>query len=296
MATAVALVAFNRPDYFRRLVTSIVSNPESQLLPFFAFLDGGPGSTQDENEKILRESDIKDLRVIRNTAGLGCGRNIINVRRTVFDQEAFDRMILLEDDVVIAPNYFALAENLQDWAEANYDNVGATGLWNTCKLSADAKKPLLDKVTASNIHWTAYTMPRSAWEDIKTILYTFEQKFLEGRHYSKRPHTHIRAYMRELVHEAVPPRGPRSFTAGTWFGIGKEMLQRNQRWPSGQDACTALALFSKGLCKIHTVVNRVQYIGRHGIHGNDKVWKNWGYDDIKLDVFPGDADLKEFTI
>jgi len=295
MATAVALVAFNRPDYFRMLVASIVSNPESQTLPFYAFLDGGSGSTQDENEKILRESGIKDLRVIRNRVGLGCGRNIINARRTILDLEAFDRMILLEDDVVVAPNFFALSENLQDWAEANYDNVAATSVWNLCKLSSEAKKPLLDKVTASNVHWTAYVMPRNAWEGIKAILYEYERNFLDGRHYSKRPHEHIRTFMRGLVQNAVAPRGPRPFTAGTWCGLGAEMLQRGSKWPSGQDACTALACFNKGLCKVHTVVNRVQYTGRHGIHGTDQNWKAWGYDDVKLDVFPDDTDRKEFT-
>ena len=47
--TAVAIIAYNRPEYFKQLLESLAKNPESQELPFFFFLDGGDRTAQEEN-------------------------------------------------------------------------------------------------------------------------------------------------------------------------------------------------------------------------------------------------------
>ena len=61
--TGIMVVAFNRPHYFRQVIESLEMNPESQTLPFYFFLEGGKGATQQENLEIINSSNIKHNRL-----------------------------------------------------------------------------------------------------------------------------------------------------------------------------------------------------------------------------------------
>ncbi len=75
MSIGVAVIAYNRPRYLEQVVRSIEANPEAETLPFHFFLDGGPDAALEANTEVIRQSTIRDARVVAGERNLGCPAN-----------------------------------------------------------------------------------------------------------------------------------------------------------------------------------------------------------------------------
>jgi Glycosyltransferase like family 2 len=178
---AVAVIAYDRPYYFRDVVKSLSENPESAAWPHFFFLDGGPQATIDENKEIINASSIKNRIIIERQDNYGCGRNLIDVRRYLFDEKGFDLAFIIEDDLVLAPTYFTVAMRLLEWAQKKYDNVGIVQCWSKCTLDESSKRGRLAEVKLTQDHLYGYAIHRAAWDAIKTFMYYYEGIFVSVR-------------------------------------------------------------------------------------------------------------------
>ncbi len=105
VSTGILVNTYNRPQYLQQLIASLEKNPESQTLPFFFVLDGGPNATQKENFELITKSKIKNKEIVARKTNYGCGRSIIDARRFMFEWCDFEKIILFEDDFVASPEY-----------------------------------------------------------------------------------------------------------------------------------------------------------------------------------------------
>lgn len=102
-----ALFAYRRPDHTRRLLQSLLANPEIAGTPVVAFLDGprdpGEADAVAATREVIRSAGIPQLTLVERSQNLGLARSIIEgVTRVCSDH---GRVIVLEDDLVISPTF-----------------------------------------------------------------------------------------------------------------------------------------------------------------------------------------------
>lgn len=294
----VLVIAYNRPHYFKEVLDSLAQNPESQTVPFFFVLDGGPNATQQENIELIEQSSIKYKEIIARPYNYDCGKNIIDARRFMFDWCGFNTVIVFEDDMVVSPHYITLLLNLHAWAKKNYDNVGAVQCANHCCMDKKTKGAYLNLVEDRYDQWWAYCMDKEVHEAIKDLLYEYEEKFLidwpqdilNGPSLAEWTKYHLYAYPNQEHDRKYPSL--KNYHA--CFERRIESLKVRPTMRRGQDIETQFALFKAGYVKITTVVNRSRYIGKSGFSHTPAWWNRYHYDKIVLDCFEDDVQRTEF--
>ena len=298
MKTALLLVGFNRPVYFKQVLTSLEQNPEAHTLDLFVYLDGGPQARQEELMAILQRSSLANLRIVCRQSNWGIGRNLIGARRDIFDRYQYDRLVLFEDDLVLSPTYISTVLKLSDWAH-QYDNIGTVMGFNLNTDGRDKQRGDLDKVIATNRHFWGYCLTRRVWDHIKPVLYEYEERFLQGRSYRQRNDRKIRW-------QFIPywMNQPRRQPKGPLLEVPESVIQppypRQRQWWKGitsQDGITALALWVGGYLRLTTLVPRGAYIGQKGFHAKPRSFKKHGFDRQQFIVFAKeDRALTGFTL
>ncbi len=292
--TAIALIGYDRPNYFKEVLATLATNPEFYKYPIFVFLDKTPDPAMgDAHVQLLHNLGITPAAIIRRPHNYGCGRNIIDVRRQLFDNLGFDRVFVFEDDMMVTPEYMKLCENMMDWAEDNYDNIGVVQAWELCKHDISYKKLNLESVFATFSNLWGYLMTRTCWDRIKEYLYRYEHLFLSGP-YGERNHELIRKWLFQQL---------KLFTQNNIEGIHYPTTEqyvinkdRELTFPvSGQDGVTMTAIYLSGQMRLTTRVNRGYYIGETGIHQSPERYKMAGFHMMALDAFESDRDLTEFA-
>jgi len=258
----VVVIGYNRPKYFEKVVKSLESNPESQTLPFFFFLDGGPKSQQAKYNEIIEKHKFPLRTIINRDRNLGCGLNIIDAREHVFDHLGFDAAMIFEDDMIVSPHYIHLGFRLL----RQFPDACIQG-WNKCIQSREWKIKRLNLVITEKAHFWGYGMRKQTWDRISPFLKEYRERFLKGI-YKDRPHGEIRKWFSSLVEN--PPHA------------------------TGQDAATETALQATKTRRIITMVNRGKYIGKEGIHLTSIRYEKARFGQVNLDIFPEDQNIKEF--
>lgn len=296
--TAVAIIAYNRPHYLKRLLESLAENPEADTLPFFFFLDGGSPDAQAENLQLIEEACLTHKIPIVRPINYGCPKNHIDAKRFLFDWCQFDRIVVMEEDLIVTKNYLATLLSLHDWANKKYSNIGAVQLWSNCRISPEQKRASLSLVREVTPHWTmvTYCLGRNVWNDISPLLTYYETTFIDpllgrekynrarskpqsGPTFNSYQHwiqTTVRNHKRDDVLD--------SFSRPIW----KSKYQGRSWSPNGdipmnQDQITSLSIWLAGYTRIQTVVNRVSHIGEKGISPGHRT------NTIYLDEFPEDG-------
>lgn len=297
--TAIAIVAYNRPDYLQQMMNSLDANDIPDSWRIYAYLDGGPDATQGANEQIIRDSRLGDrTTIVKRASNYGTGRHIIGARRELFDDHHFERVMVLEEDCVLGPNYVPMCTRLMDWSERTYGNVGAVTGWAMCHAPLELKLRRARMVHVTNTHWITYMMTQRCWQAIRDLLFTYEQRFLMPYNaYRDRPHVAIRNWLRSMVVGSHPkPSCPNPVPAGMPCAFDAVEYFGREVFPTGQDACTAVAMYLNGLVKLGTFINRATYIGVKGEHGTQALFDAAGFGKVVLDEMPGDVTNTEFEL
>ena len=93
------------------------------------YVDGGPKAKQTEIEAIIKESGVPYTSIVLREENYGVGRNLIGARRDLFDVHGYERVILIEDDLIPGPNFIKTTLSLADWAR-EYADIGMVQVWN----------------------------------------------------------------------------------------------------------------------------------------------------------------------
>ena len=297
----VAVIAYNRPHYFKQLLDSLEKNPESQTLPFFFFLDGGDPLAQAENISLINASNLAFKEIIPREINYGCPKNHIDSKRFLFDWCGFKRVVVMEEDLIVSQDYFNLLFRLYDWAVQNYSNIGTVQLWSICELQKSQKKKILSRVQETSDAWSmvTYCMGKDVWNAIVPMMSQYEQ-FIDP----------LLGDPQYDIVRSKPTNGPTGPDCGNWlrnfiatynrkavlntFPKNKPLWQSNWRigvWTDkisiSQDKMTSLIIWLAGYTRIQTTVNRAAHIGAFGISG---AWHR----DVVLDEFPEDKTTLQF--
>ena len=296
MRTAILVIGFKRLSYFQQTLESLERNPESQTLDFYFYLDGGRESRQDELIEMINTSSIKNKHIVCRESNYGIGRHLIGARREIFDGLGYDRLILFEDDMILSSSYISTVLKISDWAH-QYDNVGTVMAYNLNTTNREEQLSDLDKVIPTNRHFWGYCLTRKVWDDIKHVLYDYEEEYLAGVPYKKRNHRRIRK--KYMPHWMTQPRRKYS---GKLLEIPEDALtppfaiKQDRNTPTSQDAMTALGLWNAGYARLTTVVPRARYIGIHGLSFSPRVFRKQGFDTQQYFEFEEDGQLGEFEL
>ena len=275
MRTALLLVGFNRTDYFDETLTSLEANEAAHECDLHVYVDGGPNARQEAIRQRIEQTSFERVTVVCREENWGIGRHLIDARRRLFDEQHYDRVLLFEDDMVLAPSYVKTVLAMLDWG-SSFSDVGTVMAYNINTDAHEQQRQQLSDVVATNRHFWGYGMTRSVWNDIKPILYEFESRFLQGVSYGDRAHRRIRwRFIRPIMKkprtvrqgEALVPPSLLTPPFSTWPG----------KCPTSQDAITALALWHAGYARLTTRVSRAHYIGKSGFSFSPEVYEKMGF-------------------
>ncbi len=302
----VIIPCYNRFDYLSKLLRSLEKNKESQSIPFFFALDGGPRSKQKEIVELIQNSKIRNKEIILRTRNYGLPKNLIDARRFMFEWCKFDKIIFMEDDLIVSPTYIKTLLNLWDWSQLNYDNIGAVQSCRYCSLSKQEKKTSLNLVKASDREWyvfDSYCMSRKVWDEMSTYLYEFE-KFIDlipqtdefARQRSRPVFWEHKQQIVDWALSLVKQKNNKLEKNGKKrIFKSKDLESIFLRIAPCQDVMMAFSLWMAGYVKVQTVVNRIHHIGEIGTGCNEKLYKRLNK-KTRLDNFDCDSFLKSFKV
>lgn len=256
----IGVVGFNRPEYFERVLKGLRKNSEVERMPVYFFLDGGPAAKQNDYKQLIEKAKFPQPIIETRKENLGCGKNIIGARETLFYYGA-DKIILFEDDMIPGENYIEVVLKMLDqWPRA------LCQAWNPFIGSAEEKLSLIGGIQKSEFNFWGYGITKKTWEKMAPILRDYQRRFLDPiHHYSARNNLEIRKWFR---------------------GLSSTPYFNRRDTPTGQDAVTQLACELIGTERLTTMVNYGLYIGETGIHATKGIFEGKGFHKVKLDPLP----------
>jgi len=296
--TGIVIIAYNRPHYFKQVVDSLVENAEAQTLPFFFVLDGGIHATQQENIEIINNADIKTKYIIARDHNYGCGHNILDARRFMFEWCGFEKVFVFEDDMIVSPQYISLVLNVYRWAQESYDNVGAVQAIRV-DSHANNKTQKLNGVCDSFDQWWAYCMDKRAYYAIKEMMDEYEDRFLLNWPQDILNRPAIAGWMCEYNSKPIMSSSkafPAWLNYSQLFNKRINYMRKCRRHRDGQDVETHFAFYKAGLVKITTVVPRACYIGKFGMLYTPRLWQLRGHKDEVLNCYAEDINRNQFVV
>lgn len=116
----VALFAYNRPDHLKRTVNSLRTNPLAVRTPLVVFSDAPKRSEHALDVQTVRTylsnvTGFKSVRVVERERNLGLAASVIEGVTTLCSE--WGRVIVVEDDLVLAPGFLAFMNSALDCYE-----------------------------------------------------------------------------------------------------------------------------------------------------------------------------------
>tara|TARA_B100000965_G_C19459824_1_gene699168 strand:- start:35 stop:964 length:930 start_codon:yes stop_codon:yes gene_type:complete len=291
LKSAILLLGFNRTDYFQQVLSSLENNADAFNHDLHVYLDGGPKSKQEEIVELVKSSKFENVTYVMRDSNWGIGRHLIDARRTLFDELGYDRILLLEDDMVLAPTYVETVFAISDWS-SKYDDIGTVMAYNINHDSEDLQIQQMNQLIATNRHFWGYVITKKVWDEIKHIIYEFEQNYLLKYTYTNRPHRRIRwFFMRKWLSKG---RAKKQNCLVSSDLVVAPFPKLPFRVATSQDAITALALWHHGYSRITTRVSRAEYVGIEGYSFSPEVYESQGFNNQNLLDFSSFDSTEDF--
>jgi hypothetical protein len=292
LKSAILLLGFNRIDYFTKVLTSLEQNKAAYEHDLFVYIDGGPNARQEEIKELMAKSKFPNAEIVCRVNNWGIGRHLIDARRRLFDDLGYDRILLLEDDLVLGEHYVETVFKISDWA-SEYDDIGTITAYNINSASIDEQGEQENQLIATNRHFWAYVITKRVWDEIKHIIYAYEARFLSKSTYTNRAHRRIRwLFMRKWINL---PRFMKSNRLVPDKCVTPPFPKIPFRIATSQDAITALALWHHGYHRITTRVSRAEYIGIEGYSFSPEVYESQGFHKQNLGDYAHIQTPEEFV-
>lgn len=131
MNAPIIIFTYNRIENLKKLISSLLKNPESKYSKIYIFLDG-PKTTKDklktdEIYKYLRSIKIfRSLKIFYRKKNLGSAKNIMQGINYVSNQET--KFIVLEDDLIISSKFLYFCNKMLNFYK-NKKNVWHINGW-----------------------------------------------------------------------------------------------------------------------------------------------------------------------
>ena len=136
----IALFVYNRVDHPMQVIESLKKNPEAKNTDLFVFSDGC--KYVDDNDKVneLRSflktvKGFKSVKIFERKTNYGLGINLIDGITRIL--ETYDRVIVLEDDIVVNTNFLAFMNQCLTKYKDNKDMFTIQATTGNPNASAD---------------------------------------------------------------------------------------------------------------------------------------------------------------
>lgn len=247
MKLAVAIMSFNRPDYFEQVLKSINQQTDKDV-DFYLFQDGAINQYSwrrcanqvniDECIELYNFYISKGKQYISRT-NIGTAENFNRAEEILFVKKGYDKVLFLEDDLVLSPWYISIIKKMLD--AYNETEVGMVCAYGDHNITIEAQFKYPNMVKPIDHLW-GYATTKDSWKQRKPYYDEWFNKFVKGKDYVMRDHNKIFEWYNELGFKSLA---------------------------SSQDAARTIAMLRADQVGIATVTNNGKYIGKIGQHGND---------------------------
>jgi len=247
MKLAVAIMSFNRPDYFERVLKSINQQTDKDV-DFYLFQDGAINkyswrrcANQSDITKCveLYEYYIPKGKIHIHGTNVGTAENFNKAEDLLFNVYNYDAVLFLEDDLVLSPWYISIIKKMLE--AYNYKEIGMVCAYGDHNISLEAQFKYPNMIKPIDHLW-GYATTKDSWEQRKPYYDEWYETFIKGRDYVMRDHNKIFEWYNELGFKSVA---------------------------SSQDAARTISMLRADQVGITTVSNNGEYIGHVGQHGSN---------------------------
>lgn len=272
----VAIISFNRLNYLLRVIESLEKQSYLKNTKFHLFQDGYKNIFSGKIK--AKKEDIEKSIMLFKTSELTKGGSILRVEQNVGNgrnqhtaneimSSIYDYYLVIEDDVLLSPDYLRLCRVLIDQFGQRKDLFSFN--LNFKKLCAPIElKSSLNKVIFDETHWWAECIISRQWKIAREY---FKDYFglIQEVDYSDLPREEIQNLFK------------------------KHNFEKKQ---CSQDAGKDFSLFRAKLRRMTTIVNRGFYIGQQGIHFTPKLYAQMQWHKQAPYIFSSDKQLNEFIL
>lgn len=278
----IVICTYNRPDYLEKCLKSISEIKDINEISVYVFCDGGEDATIDTNLKIIREYFPLSKTFIQQE-NLCIPKHVNYIRKKMFDEMGYDRIMFVEDDIMISPYYHSLMNKVFDIYE-NYDpTVGAVNSSTICLDTYNEKLHNQRYFGDMLSHLNNYVMSKKTWNCIKPIMEEYIYKFV-----------YTSLNYRDINHEDVI-KWARNKIMNSKIDISKRDRVMNFL-TSSNDSITNMAMRINNLRYVCSYVNRILNIGKYGYHYSIEDFEKHRLNKMSLDIMPLDKDEPDFII
>jgi hypothetical protein len=278
----VLVICYNRPDYFKSCIQSIMRNKKTKDLTFIFALDGGKNSKQAEYLDLIKKANLPNQHILLRDRNYGAPKNKIDGHRFAFEQCNFEKVIFMEDDLIISDYYFDFILNFHRWATTKYSNIGVVQGWNSNGVPTELLLSNALHIKEGYESWwsfVSYCMSKEVWNKINSFLYKYEAlidlipldseyDFIRSKpnglgskivlQWDK--HYLIEDLIMDSLMETKPLSNNKNFTSKLTISKIK-----NIKTQSTSDCIFGISLLINSLVKLTPYASRIKHIGENGI-------------------------------
>lgn len=279
MKKSMALLTYNRFDYFKPVIESIIiqtvnGRPVLDIYDFYVSQDGlrpdEPLESAEQHKLIadyLTELSKKNqsIKIIKQPNNLGIGWHFNYIERLLFEEMKYDFVVFFEDDLLLAPGFMQMMDLM---AEKFRDDprIGMFSAFNPEVCTLEKQKEQKLRYVAMGHNW-GFGLFRSFWLRRQPLIDNYLD-FIKNSPYNKRDNNLIFSWLSKINFSCL--------------GSSQDHIK----------ACTTNAL---GCIRIAPMMNFGIPIGRLGVNFNQELFAKLGFDQIvAFDEMPTTApDLHE---
>ncbi len=263
----IAILSFDRPEYLSKVLKSL--RPQLSVNDKVTlFQDGHLSRHQDaavaSPQKIRAcisafKAVIPWGDIVHSSENLGIALNYERAETHVFETLGAEACLLLEDDLVLSPNFIEVTTQLLGFARQD-DRIGYVSACGNLWAKKEEQRRRSTELMPMHENWGA-AMTRKSWAAERT----FRSGYLDlvrNADYKVRDHDKIRAFYKLLGWDC-------KFTS-----------QDSARW---------IACLERGAIRLSTFACHARYIGIHGVHFTPALYELGKFADTVM--FDGSAPM-----
>lgn len=252
----IAILSFNRPQYLEQVLRSLrgqVSEADTIVLVQDGVRNPYSGRVKATTESIQQCIDLFRAMVpwgtvLASRVNLGIALNYERAENYVFRTLRSPQALILEDDLVLSPQYLHVIRWLLGIAQEDR-RISYVSAYGNMWASPDEQRRRQDEVQHMHENW-GFAMTRQAWLDERPFRRSY-LRMLKRRDYSQRDHKGIEAFYKQ-----------RGWTTSV----------------TSQDAARWIASLELGKVRITTFACHARYIGEFGEHFTPEHYFRCGFD------------------
>ena len=174
--TVIVIVAYNRPNYLRRVLDNLADCDGIEDYPVHIFIDPADREETRETVETVAKSFAasKITRVSTHSTRLGPHKNIRLAVNNAFESYGARFVIVLEDDVILSRDALLFMEYARDTFENDTNVFTATGYANNCHREDCVVDPTFRHRTTRRKHFTPWFWGtwRDRWQELHKSTWT----------------------------------------------------------------------------------------------------------------------------